>query len=359
MTNIVVIGAGYAGLTTATRLAKRTAAKVTLVNAAPDFVERVRLHQLSAGEQLRPTPLAESVRGKGIDLVIGRVRAIDPAGKQIDVDGRTIGYDTLVYALGSVADDHGVPGVAENAVPVGGLADAVKLLKLLPAKGTVTIVGAGLTAIETATELAETHPGLHIRMVAGHAPGSRLSDNARTHLGRVFRRLGIEVRAGARVAKVLADSVVLTDGDELPTDLTVWATGFGVPRLAAEAGIRTDHSGRIVVDETQRSVSHPDIYAVGDSALVRVNGEELRMACATGIPMGTYAVKAIAARLGGHEPRPFTYRYYTQCISLGRKDGLIQVVDAMDRPQRTVVTGRLAALVKEGIVRGARWYANR
>jgi NADH dehydrogenase len=359
MTNIVVIGAGYSGLIAAHRLARRTDARVTLVNAAPDFVERIRLHQHAAGEDLRVRPLSKSVQGTGIELVIGRVRAIDPVGKEIDVDGRAIGYDTLVYALGSVVDDHGIPGVAENAHAVVGHAEATRLRELLPAKGTVTVVGGGLTAVEAATELAEQHPNLHVRIVAGHAPGSRLSPKARQHLGRVFRRLGIEVRTGARVAKVLEDSLVLTDGEELPTDITVWATGFRVPELAREAGVKTDHNGRIVVDGTQRSVSHPDIYAIGDSAVVRVNGQELRMACATAEPMAEYTAKAIAARLRNQEPKPFGYRYYLQCISLGRKDGLVQLVDALDRPKETVITGRVGALIKEGIVRGAGWTALR
>jgi NADH dehydrogenase len=359
MTNIVVIGGGYAGLNAVKSLAKRTSAHVTLVNAHPDFVERVRLHQLAAGQQLRPSPLAASLRGTGVELVVGRVTGIDPARKEIDVDGRAIPYDILVYALGSVADDHGVPGVAENALTVADLADAARVRDLVPAKGTVTVVGGGLTAVEAATELAESHPNLHVRMVAGHAPGARLSEGARTHLDRVFRRLRIEVRTGARVAKVLPDSVVLTDGDELATDLTVWATGFRVPELAAETGIETDHSGRIVVDPTQRSVSHPDIYAAGDSAVARVDGQELRMACATAGPMALYAAGAIATRLKGEEPKPFEYRYYLQCISLGRKDALVQLVDGMDRPKRTVFTGRFAAVVKEAIVRGARWYAYR
>ncbi|MFC0438940.1 NAD(P)/FAD-dependent oxidoreductase [Kutzneria buriramensis] len=359
MTTIVVIGGGYAGLNAVKSLAKRTSADITLVNAHPDFVERIRLHQFAAGQQLRPSPLAESLRGTGVELVVGRVTAIDPARKEIDVDGRAIPYDTLVYALGSVADDHGVPGVAENALTVAGLADAARVRDLVPAKGTVTVVGGGLTAIEAATELAESHPNLHVRMVAGHAPGSRLSANARQHLDRVFRRLRIEVRTGARVAKVLADSVVLTDGDEPATDLTIWATGFRVPTLAADSGIETDHGGRIVVDRTQRSVSHPDIYAVGDSAVARIDGQELRMACATAGPMALYAAGAIATRLKGEEPKPFAYRYYLQCISLGRKDALVQLVDAMDRPKRTVFTGRFAVVVKESIVRGARWYAYR
>jgi NADH dehydrogenase FAD-containing subunit len=138
----------------------------------------------------------------------------------------------------------------------------------------------------------------------------------------------------------------------------VWAAGFAAPKLAAEAGIATDPSGRIVIDSTHRSVSHPDVYAVGDSALGRTpRGDVLRMACATGLPTGQYVGDVIADRLTGREPRPLHYRYYIQCVSLGRRDGLIQRVDADDRPRSAVLTGRAAAQVKEWVVRGASWSA--
>jgi NADH dehydrogenase len=81
------------------------------------------------------------------------------------------------------------------------------------------------------------------------------------------------------------------------------------------------------------------------------------MSCATGLPTGRYVADVVATRLAGQEPAPLRFRYYIQCVSLGRRDGLIQVVDADDRPQDTVLTGVAAAAVKELVVRAARWTA--
>jgi NADH dehydrogenase FAD-containing subunit len=357
---IVVVGAGYSGLTAALRLARRTrGAQVVLVNAVDRFVERVRLHQVAAGQDIPEHALSDILRGTGVELVAARVLAIEPDQRELRLDaGGSLAYDTLVHALGSGPDANGVPGVAEHAVPIADLDGALELRKratdLAAERGTLTVVGGGLSGIETATELAETHPGLHVRLLTGAEPGATLSPRARIHLRRTFDRLGIEVRAGRPVAEVRADGPVLADGATVTGDLTVWATGFSAPQLAAQAGIATDAGGRVLVDSTFRSVSHPDVYAVGDSALgLAPTGEPLRMSCATGLPTGGYVADVVAQRLAGREPRPLRFRYYIQCISLGRRDGLIQLVDAHDRPHATVITGTAGARIKEQVVRGA------
>jgi NADH dehydrogenase FAD-containing subunit len=96
------------------------------------------------------------------------------------------------------------------------------------------------------------------------------------------------------------------------------------------------------------------VYAVGDAAAVhRSTGQELRMACATGLPAAAHAVRSIAARLKGREPKPLRFRYINQCISLGRNDALIQFVHADDSPREAILTGRTAVRYKETIVRSA------
>ena len=96
--------------------------------------------------------------------------------------------------------------------------------------------------------------------------------------------------------------------------------------------------GRIVVDDLPFGV-HPDVYAVGDSAAAHhPDGSPLRMACATALPLGRYAGDVIAARAHGRSPRPLRFRYFFQCLSLGRDDGVIQFVDAHDRPRERVLT---------------------
>ncbi|GAA3305372.1 hypothetical protein GCM10020295_58940 [Streptomyces cinereospinus] len=124
---IVVLGAGYAGAYAAGILARRLSpadTEITVVNAVPDFVERMRMHQLAAGHQVEPRKLADVFAGTGIRLRLARVTAVDPERRAVavaDADGGgELGYDTLFYALGSHVADHGVPGVAEHAFDVAG-----------------------------------------------------------------------------------------------------------------------------------------------------------------------------------------------------------------------------------------------
>ncbi|MBK1786288.1 NAD(P)/FAD-dependent oxidoreductase [Prauserella cavernicola] len=352
---IIVLGAGYAGLTAANRLARRLrGVEMTLVNDRPTFVERVRLHQVAAGQRPKEHLLADRVRD-GIGLSIGRVTAIDPDRHEVRLGDDVLGYDTLVYALGSTAS---VPERARAALTVAGAEDSTeagkRIADLAAERGTLAVVGGGLTGIEAAAEFAETHPGLRVRLVTHGEPGPGLSANGQRHVRRVFDRLGVEVVTDAAVEEVREDAVVLRDGREISAGLTVWSTGFGVPEAARRAGLEVDERGRVRVDSTLRSRSHPDVYAIGDAAAAtRANGVELRMACATGLPSACCAADAIAARLTGREPRPLRFRYVNQCVSLGRRDALIQYVDADDRPHRTIITGRAAARYKEAIVRGA------
>ncbi|WP_199543344.1 NAD(P)/FAD-dependent oxidoreductase [Prauserella sp. PE36] len=352
---IVVLGGGYSGLIAANRIARRlNGADIMLVNERPRFVERVRLHQVAAGQRLPEHLLADRVR-PGVGLTIGRVTAFDADRREVRVGDTVLGYDTLVYALGSGAV---VPESAAGAVTVAGAESAEEARKriadLAAENGMLAVVGGGLTGIEAAAELAESHPGLRVRMLTAGEPGDFLSARGKAHVRRVFDRLGIEVLTDAEVEEVREDAVVLRDRRAVGAGLTVWSTGFGVPALAARSGLAVDAHGRIRVDPTLRSLSHPDVYAVGDSAAAaRSNGRELRMACATGIPAAYCAADAIAARLTGGEARPLRFRYVNQCVSLGRRDGLIQYVDADDNPHRTILAGRIAARYKEAIVRGA------
>ncbi|WP_447003851.1 NAD(P)/FAD-dependent oxidoreductase [Saccharothrix isguenensis] len=351
--HVVVVGAGYAGLAAAKLAAKWTGSRVTLVNARDRFVERVRLHQLATGQSLRDLPLADLVKGAGVDLVVDRVTGIDPDTRKLQLTGGTLAYDRLVYAVGSYADLDGVPGAAEHAHAVSTLEDTQKLAAALEKARTVAVTGGGLTGIETAAELAEARPDLDVLLVTHGSFGQALSEKGRRYLRTVFDRLGVRVRDHAKVTEVRADGLVLDTGERIAADTVVWTAGFRVPDLAARAGFAVDDHGRVVVDRTLTSVSHPDVVALGDAAAMkRPDGQELRMACATGLPTTQQAVRGLAKRLKGEEPAPIGFRYIQQCISLGRRDGLIQFVHADDSPKERVVTGRAAAFYKELVCRG-------
>jgi NADH dehydrogenase FAD-containing subunit len=372
---IVVLGAGYSGAIAAGRLARRLRREdvaLTLVNAEPDFVERVRLHQLAAGQRLGSRPLARMFAGTGVEVRLGKVTALDVDRKTVTVTGTSTGgteelpYDSLVYALGSGWTDQGVPGVAAHAHELASRAGALRLrdrLAGLEAGRPVLVVGGGLTGLEAATEIAEARPDLDVALATRGGLGDWLSPKGVRHLRTVCDRLGITVHEHTVVTEVTPGHVTTTADDtdggsagRIPADVTVWTTGFAVHPLVRDTTLEADDGGRIVVDATMRSVSHPDVYAVGDAALAAgAGGKPLRMSCASGVPMAWQAADALAARLtGGDVPRT-PLRYYNQCVSLGRREGLIQFVTADDRAVRSALTGRLAALYKELVCKGAVW----
>ncbi|MET9951323.1 FAD-dependent oxidoreductase [Streptomyces sp. NPDC006339] len=367
---IVVLGAGYTGAVTAGRLARRLRREdvsLTLVNPEPDFVERVRMHQVAVGQDLKPRPFDEMFAGTGVELKLAKVTGVDVDRRTVTVaavrgagpEREELAYDTLVYALGSGWNDGGVPGVAEHAHDVAGRPGALRLRDRLAALGAgrpVLVVGGGLTGLEAATEIAEARPDLDVALAVRGALGDWLSDKGRSHLRKVVDGLGITVHEHTEVAAVAADAVTTADGRTLPSDATVWTTGFAVHPIARATSLEVTEHGQIVVDGTMRSVSHPDVYAVGDAAMAMgPNDRPLRMSCASGVPMAWQAADAIAARLAGTKVPRVAIRYYQQCVSLGRKEGLIQFVTADDRAKDGALTGRLAAAYKELICKGAAW----
>ncbi|WP_424536390.1 NAD(P)/FAD-dependent oxidoreductase [Sphaerisporangium viridialbum] len=363
---IIVLGAGYTGAIAAGRLAKRFRREdvaITLVNAEPDFVERVRMHQLATGQDLKLRRFSEMFAGTGVEPRLAKVTGVDVDCKTVavvDANGaEELAYDTLVYALGSGWNAQGVPGTAEHAYEIASRPGALRLRERLARLGagqTVVVVGGGLTGVEAATEIAEARPDLDVALAARGDLGDWLSHKGREHLRKAFGKLGITVHDRTAVTGVEVERVVTADGKAIPAAVTVWTTGFAVHPIAKATALEVTGTGQIVVDGTMRSVSHPDVYAVGDAAMVMGPGDKpLRMSCASGIPTAWQAADAIAARLTGGKLPNAPIRYFNQCISLGRKEGLIQYVTADDRAVRAVLTGRLAGVYKELVCKGAAW----
>ncbi|MFE5873409.1 NAD(P)/FAD-dependent oxidoreductase [Streptomyces roseifaciens] len=369
--HVIVLGAGYAGLAAALRLAQNPAVSVTLVDPSDRFTERVRLHQLAAGQPDVTHPLSSFLRGTGIRHVAARAVDLDPAAREVCTDdGRTLSYDRLVYALGSVTDtriagertageqtadeetadeetrvgqaaveqaavEQTVRTVGERAYTAESAAELGK--RLLDGPGRLAVVGGGLTGVELASEIAESHPAWDVRLLTAGKLGAGLSANGRAHLRKTLAAMHVRVTEGERVTSV----------DAVDADVTVWSASLRpLTGLAGAAGLELDAEGRIVVDRTLRSATDPAVYVAGDAAAT-----SLRMACATAMPTGAHAAASVLADLESGPARPLRFRYVVQCISLGRNDGLIQPVHHDDSPLRSVVTGRPAAFVKEQVVR--------
>ena len=347
-TDVVVIGGGYAGVMAANRLTQRDDVTVTLINPRPTFVERIRLHQLVGGSHDAVVDYRE-VLAEGIRLVVDTVTRIDAAERSVTLaTGGTVGYDYLIYAVGSGSADPRVPGAAEFAYPIASLEAAQRLRSVVdaaPATAAVTVVGAGPTGIETAAELAEQ--GRTVTLVCGEVLGPYLHPRGRRSVAKRLAKLGVTVLEGpdAKVTAVTRDAVQLSGGRELPSTVTIWTAGFGVPDLAGRSGLSTDALGRLLTDETLTSVDDVRIVAAGDSAAP--SDLPFRMSCQAAGPLGAHAADTVLSRIAGEQPAPINLGFAGQCISLGRRAGIFQFAHRNDTAMGFYLGGRPGAKLKE------------
>lgn len=346
--DVVVVGGGYAGVMAANRLTWRDDVTVTLINPRPAFVQRIRLHQLVGGSHDAVAEYGE-VLGRGVRVVVDTAARIDAAERRVTLaSGGTVGYDYLVYAVGSGSADPHVPGAAEFAYPVATLEEAQRLrlaLDAAPTTAPVTVVGAGPTGIETAAELAEA--GRAVTLVCGGVLGPYLHSRGRRSVARRLATLGVTVLGGTgtAVTAVTRDAVRLADGRTLPSVVTVWTAGFGVPDLAARSGLTTDAVGRLRTDETLTSVADARIVAAGDAAAP--SDLPLRMSCQAAMPLGARAADTVLSRIAGERPAPLNQVFAGQCISLGRRAGIFQFAHRYDVAVWFHLAGRPGARLKE------------
>ena len=357
-TAVVVVGGGYAGVTAANRLTRRDDVTVTLVNPRPTFVERIRLHQLVGGSDDAVVGYDQVLAGR-VRLVVDTVARIDvPARRLTLTTGGSLDYDYLIYAVGSDSADPVVPGAAEFAHPLATLEEAERLRQVLdaapadaaPTDAAVTVVGAGPTGIETAAELAEQ--GRAVTLVQGGPLGPYLHPTGRRAVAARLAELGVTVLdgSGATVTQVTRDAVRLADGRTLPSAVTVWTVGFGVPDLAARSGLSTDARGRLLTDETLTSVDDVHVVAAGDSAAP--SDLPFRMSCQAAGPLGAHAADTVLRRIAGEAPEPLALLFVGQCLSLGRGAGVVQFARRDDTAVGLHLGGRAGARVKEWVCRG-------
>lgn len=364
LNRIIIIGGGYAGLAAASRLSQSSRFKVTLIDAKDHFYERIRLHEVAADRDFKTWAYTDELAKWGVEFVQARVVALDPKGLSVDIDdaeGRRLNLkgSQLVYALGSVADDAALPGLADHGFALSSLERAIALRERLRASQApkVVIGGGGLTAVELAAELAEARPNAEITLVSGgglipHREPGGFQSKALAHIRSFFEAHRVTVLDGQRVSEVEVGHVILQDGKRLPADVYVHASGFRISNLAAKSGLKTDASGRILVDGVLRSLSHPGVIAIGDAASARTNdGHPARLSCATALPMGVSAARIIGELADGNVPKNHVPGYAVRNVSLGRTDGVVQFLDDEDRPLSFVWTGKKAARWKEYICR--------
>ena len=273
----------------------------------------------------------------------------DDEGREISPKA-TIGYDTLVIAVGSVTNDFGTPGAAEYAVPLETTEQASRFNHRLvnaclraqdqdapvrPGQLHVAIIGAGATGTELAAELHHTaraiiaygfdriDPERDLRIVLIEA-GDRILPALPPRISELthdlLAKLGVEVRMGARVAEVLEDGVRLADGEFIPSELVVWSAGVKAPDFLSNiAGLETNQINQLAVRPTLQTTLDDSIFAIGDcAACPRPDSAQVVPPRAQAAhQQAEFMVNQLDRRLTGKPLREFVYRDFGSLVSLG------------------------------------------
>jgi NADH dehydrogenase FAD-containing subunit len=268
-----------------------------------------------------------------------------------------LAYDALVLALGS-RFHHAIPADSEHAFALRDASAAHALAQRLPQLSPgarVAVVGGGLTAIELAAEIAEAHPRLQVALYTGELL-PQLAGRAREAVREALLASGAALHEGRRVAALEPDALRFEDGTRSEQEVSVLAAGFVPTFRAAELGLPERADGRIAVDALLRVEGLSEVFAAGDCAAppeasVGQGAATTRMGCVSAMPMGAHVADQVARLFQQRPLLPYHFQYMIQCISVGRRRGIVAFVDADDRPTGRVVRGRRGALLKELVCR--------
>jgi NADH dehydrogenase FAD-containing subunit len=350
---IVIVGAGFGGLSAAHALAGAEA-DVTVVDRRNYHLFQPLLYQVATAG-LSPAQIASPIRAilrraANVQVLLGRVTGVDRQRRTVILEDRTLGYDHLVLATGARHAYFGHDDWESVAPGLKKIDDATAIRRRIltafesaEASGdaetrrrllTFVVIGGGPTGVEMAGAIAELgrvalrHDFRNIdpreaRIVLVEAgprvlpafPGT-LSEAAR----RSLERLGVEVRLGTPVTACDADGVTI-GGDRLPAATLVWAAGVAASSAARWLDAEKDRVGRVMVGPDLSLPGHPEIFCIGDTAHVADgDGKPLPGLAPVAKQQGAYVARLLRARLAGKAaPGPFRYRDYGTLATIGRR----------------------------------------
>ncbi|WP_457486730.1 NAD(P)/FAD-dependent oxidoreductase [Teichococcus aerofrigidensis] len=362
---ILIVGGGAGGIHLATRLGRRLGregrAEILLVDRDTAHIWKPLLHEVAAGtldtgaEQIG---FVAHARRHGFRYWPGAMEGLDRAAKRVrlaplrDRDGaeilgaRDLAYDTLVIAVGSQANDFGIPGVREHCAFIDSREQAEDFNEALraavlrciagPPDATldIAIVGAGATGVELSAEIATAldlaggygFPGLRRQLrltlietaprILGALP-EKVAEAAREEL----ERQGVTVLTGAEVVAVDDHGIRLKDGRSIPATLRVWAAGIKAPAfLNGLDGLESARSGQLVVRPTLQTTRDDAVFAMGDCAFLKPEGAERPLPATAQVAQqqAEHLARALPDHLAGRPLTPFAYQHKGALVALGR-----------------------------------------
>ncbi len=340
MQRIVILGGGYAGVRAAQEIVRRDLdAETVLVDRGHYHQVVTEMYRVAAGAE-EPSGVQLSLRrllptNPRLTLLRAEVRSVDCRERTVHTDRGIVPYKYVLLALGGDPEYYGVAGAREHALTLQYLDSAVRVRRRLRALaaaqggGRIVIVGGGLTGVELASEIAEHAAGKFTLTIVQAAPTILPEEDAKlaSYAQGELEKHHIEIRRGEPVTDVLARSVKLKSGAEIPSDLTIWTGGVRANPIPKEAGLPCDGRGRVLVDEQLEAQGHPGVFAAGDIAHVPAprapNG--LPPTAQLAVQEGRQAGRNIALVLRGEEPKPLHAKILGTAAALGDRHGIAHV----------------------------------
>jgi NADH dehydrogenase len=349
---VVILGAGFGGLTAARAMADF--AQVTLVDRHNFQTFLPLLYQVSTAG-LAADHVAHPIRGalrkSGVQFRMGSPLSVDHKNKSVKLDSsEVLEFDYLVVALGSATADFGVPGVAEHALGMKSVSEALNIRAEVMRRFedlcrfedetifSISVVGGGPTGVEMAGAFAElvrgplkndqAHAAAHIKInliEAGPRILPMFSEKLSAHGKKDLEKLGVTVLLNTAVAEIKPRSIEIKDGRTIPSEVTVWAAGVKGEPAGSLLNVPLVNS-RIDVDENLQSKNYPYVFALGDIAgFVGKDGRFLPMVAPVALQQGRHVAKQIKRLSKGEALKPFKYIDKGSMATIGRHKAIVEV----------------------------------
>ncbi|WP_140443540.1 NAD(P)/FAD-dependent oxidoreductase, partial [Listeria monocytogenes] len=357
--NIVLIGAGYAGVHAAKKLAKKYKkdkdVNITLIDRHSYHTMMTELHEV-AGGRVEPTAIQYDLRRlfnrTKVNLVTDNVTHVDHDKKVVTTEHGSYPFDYLVLGMGGEPNDFGTPGVGENGFTLWSWEDSVKLrnhieetvtkasreqdVEKRKAMLTFVVCGSGFTGIEMVGELLEWKDRLakdnkidasEIKLVVVEAAPTILNMLERRDADKAERYMvkkGIEIMKNAAIVEVKPESIVLKSGEELPTSTLIWTAGVRANSDTKDYGMESARAGRLKVNQYMEAEGLKDVYVVGDLAYFEdEEGKPTPQIVEGAEQTALTAAKSIIVEMSGTgEKEPFQGKYHGVMVSIGAKYGV-------------------------------------
>lgn len=311
---IVIVGAGYAGILTAKKLAKKfkknDEVTITLIDKNPYHVMLTELHEVAArrvDEESIRADLKKIFARRKVDVVLDTVTEIDFKGKKVLGENNTYEYDYVVLSAGSKPTFYGIPGAAEHVLQLWSYDDAITLRNHIEDKFakacretdpdkrkqmlTFFVVGAGFTGVEMVGELAEYAPILAAKFGIDYEEVTinivdfldrmipTLPEKLAFKAERRLRKMGVNIILGSKVCEVGEGYIQLMQGDtcvQFDTDTIIWSAGIESADITGKAAevLESAARNRIKTDKYLRAMNNEEVFVIGDNMLYTPEGEE-------------------------------------------------------------------------------------